>query len=70
MTNLAIADLKKQLNKVYSSSRRGLITSLEAMAYVQGMKKMLDLLGLLDQEAMEVFYDYDMLELGLREEEL
>ena len=68
MTNLAITDLKKQLNRVHSCSKRGLITSLEAMAYVQGMKKMLDLLGLLDQEAMEVFYDYDMLELGLKEE--
>lgn len=68
MTNLAIEDLKKQLNHIHSSSRRGLITSLEAMSYVQGMKRMLLLLGLLDQEAMEIFYDFDMLELGLKEE--
>lgn len=68
MTNLAIEDLKKQLNYIHSSSRRGLITSLEAMSYVQGMKRMLLLLGLLDQEAMEIFYDFDMLELGLKEE--
>lgn len=68
MTTITIADLKKQLNIVHESKERGLITSLEATSYVQGMKQMLDILGLLDQEAMEIFYDYELLELGLKEE--